>query len=60
MKTYQYKEISCSLPSGVADMMKEMNKLGKDGWELVSVCPSSSSEYGLDTLSAFLKKEVEK
>ena len=60
MKTYQYKEISCSLPSGVSDMMKEMNKLGKEGWELVSVCPSSSSEYGLDILSAFLKKEIEK
>ena len=60
MKQYQYKEISCGLPSGVANMMKQMNKLGADGWELVSVCPTSSSEYGLDGLSAFLKKEIEK
>ncbi len=60
MKTYQYKEISCSLPSGVSKLVKEMNALGAEGWELVSVCPFSSSEYGLDGMSAFLKKEVEK
>ena len=29
------------------DKMKaEIQKLGKQGWELVSVCPTSSSEFG--------------
>ncbi len=58
MKKYDYKHLSCSLPSGVDDMMKQIQKLGKEGWELVSVCPTSSSEYGLDMVTAFLKKEI--
>lgn len=59
MKKFDYKHIDCSLPSGVSKMMTEIRKLGKEGWELVSVCPTSSSEYGLELLTAFLKKEVE-
>ena len=58
MKKFDYKHFSCSLPSGVDDMMKQVQKLGKEGWELVSVCPTSSSEYGLDMVTAFLKKEI--
>ncbi len=58
MKQFQYQEISCSLPSGVANMMKKINKLGAGGWEHVSVCPTSSSQYGVEELTAFLKKEI--
>ena len=58
MKKYEYKHLSCSLPSGVDGMMKEVEKLGKLGWELVSVCPTMSSQYGMEQLTAFLKREL--
>lgn len=58
MKVYEYKHICCTLPSGVDGMMKELEKLGKQGWELVSVCPTMSSQYGMEELTAFLKKEL--
>lgn len=60
MKIFEYKHLSCPLPAGVDKMMAEIQKLGKQGWELVSVCPTSSSQYGMEELTAFLKKEVEK
>lgn len=60
MKQFEYKHLSCPLPAGVDKMMAEIQKLGKQGWELVSVCPTSSSQYGMEELTAFLKKEVEK
>lgn len=59
MKKFDYKTIDCSLPSGISNMEKQLVKLGKEGWELVSVCPSDSSEYGLSGLTAFLKKEID-
>ena len=59
MKKFEYKTVDCSLPSGVSGMMTKINKLGKEGWELVSVCPTDSSEYGLSGLTAFLKKVAE-
>ena len=37
----------------------EIQKLSKQGWKLVSVCPTSSSEFGVDELTAFLKKKNE-
>ena len=58
MKQFDYKHISCSLPSGTNKMMAEIRKLGKEGWELVSVAPTASSQYGLEELTAFLKKEI--
>ena len=58
MKKFEYKHLRRSLPFGVDDMMKQVQKLGKEGWELVSVYPTSSSEYGLDIVTAFLKKEI--
>lgn len=58
MKKFEYKHLCCPLPAGVEKMMTEVQKLGKQGCELVSVCPTSSSEFGLDELTAFLKKET--
>ncbi len=58
MKVFEYKHICCTLPSGVDGMMKEIEKFGKQGWELVSVCPTMSSQYGMEELTAFLKKEL--
>jgi hypothetical protein len=58
MKKFEYKHLSCALPSGIDGMMKEVEKLGKQGWELVSVCPTMSSQYGVEEITAFLKKEI--
>ena len=58
MKKFEYKHVCCTLPSGVDGMMTEVEKLGKQGWELVSVCPTMSSQYGMEELTAFLKKEI--
>lgn len=58
MKIFEHKHISCTLPSGLDRMMKEVEKLGKQGWELISVCPTMSSQYGMEQLTAFLKKEI--
>ena len=59
MKKFDYTSIDATVPSGVAGLMTEIQKLGKKGWELVSVCPTSSSQYGIDTVTAFLKKEID-
>ena len=58
MKRFEYKHLSCALHSGIDGMMKEIEKLGKQGWELVSVCPTMSSQYGQEEITAFLKKEI--
>lgn len=59
MKKFDYKIIVCSAPSEINNILAELQKLGKQGWELVSVCPTSSSEYGIDLVTVFLKKELE-
>lgn len=59
MKTFEYMNLDCPLPSGVNKMMTEIQKLGKQGWELIAVCPTTSSGYGIETLTAFLKKTKE-
>ena len=59
MKAFDYTDVQCTLPSGITKMVKELKKLGKEGWELVSVCPSVSSQYGNEELTAFLKKEMD-
>ena len=58
MKRFEYKHLSCALSSGIDGMMKEVEKLGKQGWKLVSVCPTMSSQYGMEEITAFLKKEI--
>ena len=35
----------------------ELNKLGADGWELVTVAVSSN-EFGTDTVKAYLKRPI--
>ena len=55
MTTFKYKILEFAPDQ---KMEKAFNDLGKEGWELVSVCPTSSSEYGLDMVTAFLKKEI--
>lgn len=57
MKTFEYKTVDFQTPA-CSGMNSAMNKLGKEGWELVSVCPTNSSEYGLTTITAFFKREV--
>ena len=58
MKQFEYKHISCPIPSCIDGMMKDFEKLRQQGWELVSVCPTMSSQYGMEELTAFLKKEI--
>ena len=58
MKKFDYKTIVCSAPSEINNILPELQKLGKQGWELVSVCPTMSSQYGMEELTAFLKKEI--
>lgn len=52
MKKFEYKTRTYATPAceGMEDTMK---KLGKEGWELVNVCPISG---GL--ITAFFKKEI--
>jgi hypothetical protein len=54
---YEYTTVDFSTPA-CTGMDKTLNKLGKDGWELVSVCPKDISEYGLTLITAFFKRVV--
>lgn len=58
MRKFSYKEITYPLPAGLNKLMEGLNKLGSEGWELVSVCPSDSNESGLSRITAFMKKET--
>ena len=58
MPKFDYRHITCTPPSGTGSMMDEIKKLGKEGWELVTIVPSGSSQYGLEELLAVLKKEI--
>lgn len=58
MKKFEYTTESFSTPA-CTGMQSKLNKLGKEGWELVSVCPSNSYESGLSEITAFLKREIE-
>ena len=57
MKKFEYKTESFGTPA-CTGMEKQLNKLGKEGWELVSVCPSDSYGNGLCMITAFLKREI--
>ena len=57
MKQFEYKTLDFATPA-CSGMESKLNKLGKEGWELVSVCPTDSSQYGLAIVTAFLKREI--
>lgn len=57
MAKFEYKVVDFPTPA-CQGMDIQLNKLGKEGWELVSVCPRDISEYGLSQISAFLKREI--
>lgn len=47
MAKFEYKTLDFPTPA-CTGMELQLNKLGKEGWELVSVCPTNTSEYGLE------------
>ncbi len=57
MTKFEYKTLDFPTPA-CTGMELQLNKLGKEGWELVSVCPTNTSEYGLAVVTAFLKREI--
>lgn len=57
MAKFEYKTLDFPTPA-CSGMETQMNKLGKEGWELVSVCPKDISEYGLTIITAFFKREI--
>ena len=59
MKKFEYITERFSTPA-CTGMQEKLNKLGNEGWELVSVCPTNSYDSGLAEIAAFLKREIEK
>lgn len=57
MAKFEYKTLDFPTPA-CTGMETQLNKLGKEGWELVSVCPTDSSGYGMSVVTAFLKREI--
>ena len=57
MAKFEYKIVDFPTPA-CTGMDAQLNKLGKEGWELVSICPTNTSEYGLSVITAFLKREI--
>ena len=58
MKKFEYITESFSTPA-CTGMKTRLNKLGKEGWELVSVCPTNGYDSGITEITAFLKREIE-
>lgn len=56
---YDYKTVDFLTPA-CTGMEQTLKKLGKEGWELVSVCPTCMTGPYLETVTAFLKREITK
>lgn len=56
MKKFDYKSVVCTVPSGLETMRAGIRRLGKESWALVSVCPTMSSRYGVEQLTAFFEE----
>lgn len=54
MGKFEYKTVDFPTPA-CTGMEEQLNKLGKEGWELVSVCP-----LGSGLICAFLKREIQR
>ena len=52
MKKFEYTIERFSTPA-CTGMQEKLNKLGKEGWELVSVCSTNSYDSGLAEIAAF-------
>lgn len=57
MRQFEYKTLYFNTPA-CEGLDEDLNKLGKSGWELVSVCPTNCTDYGISGVTAFLKKEI--
>ena len=60
MKQFEYQTIIFPTPSGLMNSADELNKLGKKGWELVSMTPSFIDRGTMIEVIAVLKREIEK
>lgn len=55
MKTFEYQVIRLTRDSNLSEDLEDLDIYGKEGWELVAVCPSTVP--GFSAPVAYLKRE---